>query len=435
MALVTLIILIALTCFTYRYYIKDYLGPAFLLNALFLAAYFVVLLNYQNWEVIIYPKFTLCITCGLLAWWFGSFIYRLLTGKPLNFSNFYCNNDSLLLVRQRLGYPYIQFSILSLFLTVIYLYIHLRNINIGSLTNTLRYIYDNNSGDSEGPIISNILEIIVALGYINTHRILLEKYIDDNKKINTKLLPPIIFFLICTLVSTDRNILLRYVIFIVGLYILFYRTHNENTNINVKLIKRIILIVFIGALAFWAYGKAKNYTSNLTRAIGLYSGAGLYDFNLWLKDFQGPFLHGENTFSTVKETLKALGIGKGSNYNWNLEFIRFYSKNGYIYDSNIYCALRYYYEDFGMAGIIIIPMIQGFFYELLYYNCLKTNYGLGWLLYCSYLYPIVYYPLLEMFIKRFHFGLVYEIFWLVFFFKLLYGKNGLWKYRIRWRSY
>ena len=77
--------------------------------------------------------------------------------------------------------------------------------------------------------------------------------------------------------------------------------------------------------------------------------------------------------------------------------------------------------------MIIIPLLTGALFEFLYLKNKRDKFGFWWMFYCSHVYPVVYYPILEQFLKRFHFGLVYEIGWLTVLYFLVYAREGLWR--------
>ena len=241
---------------------------------------------------------------------------------------------------------------------------------------------------------------------------------------------PLGSFLIYALLSTDRNILIRFFLFGLLLFMTTYEWKKSVFARNKKLLIKVGAIVAVFALVFWAFGRMKNYKSNFERSIGIYAGSGLYAYNLWLEDFDEDYTYGKHSFSVVQNTLAAVGIGQESDVPHNSEYIIYESPNGYTFATNIYSTFRPYYQDFGMAGVAIIPGLMGVLFEFLYLLNKKDKFGFWWIFYTSHVYPVVYYPILEQFLKRFHFGLVYEIWWLVFFYFLVYAKEGLWRVKV-----
>ena len=177
------------------------------------------------------------------------------------------------------------------------------------------------------------------------------------------------------------------------------------------------MLVF--ACAFYGLGNLKGYTSNFERMIGIYTGSGLYNFNLFLGSFDGNYEYGAQTFHPFLSSLSAIFpiptdlLTLKNNY----DFIIF-GNDSYVYASNIYAAITYYYADFGVWGIIVFSFLLGGFYEVLYQTAKKYKGGLVWVLYGFFIYPIFYLAIVEQFFFRFHLGLLYELFWLLLFYSI-----------------
>lgn len=423
----TWVILFLFVIISYWYCRKNFAAPWFLLCLSIWASFSIVVLNIINWDIKnkgYNGKTTVCFLAVLISFFIGSFIGKLILQRK--------SKDILktlsynMTERSKRNYPYNIFAILSIILLIFYFIFNLTAIDFHSLSSfekSLRTLYDTKK---QGNFLrTQIFEIIIAIAYINLHRYMVEKYLLLQKP-NKKIIIPIIVFLIYSLFSTDRNTLLRYIIFGLAIFVMSYNWENITNKKNFKLIINVGLLIIVSAIVFWGYGRLKNYTSNFERAVGIYAGSGLYGFNLWLNDFNNQFTNGNYTFSSIQRTLYAFGIGSGTNVARHLELISYASPNGYVFATNIYSALRTYYQDFGIIGLIIFPFLTGFTYEILYQISINKKFGFWWLFYVAHIYPIVYYPIAEQFFLRFHLGLVYEIFWLCFFYYLVYSKNGLW---------
>ena len=237
----------------------------------------------------------------------------------------------------------------------------------------------------------------------------------------------ILSFIVLSVFTTDRNILLRYVIYAVCLWILFYKNRIGTTKRknNRVIIKRVLLILIIVSVAFYGLGKAKRYASNFERMVGTYAGSGLYNFNLTI-DTNETLRYGARTFKSLTKTVNAL-MGNRSNEVSHGTFINFKSSNGYIYSSNIYSALKPYKDDFGYFGVILFPFIWGAFFEFLFYMTKRRTYGFTWIFYAMSVYSILYFSIQEQFFARLHLGRAYEIFWVGFFYFIAF------KVRIKFR--
>lgn len=419
-------ILIVFSIILYKYGKKDLTNPAFFLGLSFFLSFTIVIYNIRNWDIETHGYIwdtSFCIFAALISFTLGgTFISRVSSRNNVNNKNVHWQ------IKRRSGnYPYMIFSILSTILFVLFLSNNLKGFSWSSFSNFTETLRDNYiSGKQYGFFKSQILEVLVGLAYISFHRVLIEKFY-LKRKVNKSLFIPVILFLFCTLLNTDRNIFLRFMIFGLVSSVMSSNWTGITTKKNREIMIRVGIAILLIAVLFWLYGYLKKYTSNFERMIGIYGGSGLYGFNLWLKDFNNHFTYGEFTFASLLNTLRSLGIGSGVTQTQHFQLIAYRSQNGYVFATNIFSALRVYYQDFGITGVIIISFALGMLFERIYQAAVRRKYGYWWLFYCAHLYHILYFPIQEQFFLRFHLGLVYEIFWLSFFYYIVYGKKGLWR--------
>ena len=425
----TWVILLFFIVVLYKYGKKDFTSPAFFLAFSFFASFTVVMYNIKNWDIEIHGyewNVTLCILAALIPFTIGSMLVSNISNR---------NNVNMATVHRQIetrnaNYPYIFFCVLSVILFVLFLRFKIKNISFLSLISFTDALKDNYmSGKEYNFFTSQILEALVGLSYINLHRVMVEKFY-IKKKVNKSLFIPILLFLFGTLLYTDRNIFLRFMIFGLAVFVMSFNWKGITARNNRKLTIKVSVAILLIAIIFWMYGHLKEYTSNFERMVGIYAGSGIYGFNLWLKDFDKQFTNGELMFSSILRTLNSFGIGQGTSLSQYFELMAYRSKNNYVFATNIYSALRIYYQDFGIFGIIVVSFSMGIIFEKLYQVAIKRKFGFWWLFYCAHIYHILYFPIQEQFLLRFHLGLIYEIFWLCFFYYLVYGKNGLCKIKI-----
>ncbi|MBO4688978.1 MAG: oligosaccharide repeat unit polymerase [Clostridiales bacterium] len=424
-------ILLIFVVLSYWYYKKDFTGPLFLVCSSMLLCFTIVCMNYENWDMKkhgFYYLTTITFVLALVSFFFGTLLVRALMSyrnKPIT-----DEIDPGIMERTKKNFPYRLFTVLSIILFLAYIFIKFRGLNLSSFSafkTSLRAIYDEEK--TYNFFTTQLFEILVAIAYICLHRVMITRFVHKEK--NKKLVyVPIVFFLIYALITTDRNILIRFFLFGLLLFVSSYEWKKSVFVRNRKLIVKVGIIGIVFALIFWGFGRMKNYKSGFDRAIGIYAGSGIYAYNLWLEGFDNNYTNGQQSFSVVQNTLAAVGIGEESKVPHNSEYTEYKSPNGYTFATNIYSAFRPYYQDFGMAGVCIIPFLTGALFEFLYLMNKRDKFGFWWMFYTSHVYPVVYYPILEQFLKRFHFGLVYEIGWLVVFYYLVYAKDGLWRVKV-----
>lgn len=430
MACLTFIIIAAFVLIAYFSGDRDLLSPWFLLCLAIFACFTIVLLNYNNWDVKINGVFVIYLSTAIFAFGFGGLIIKLLHPQV------YSSNNTLIKVSVddsgiKRKYPVNLFILISFICATLYIWKLLSDAGeVSSFSGKIRFIYDKvvNDNYSPGALYNQMLEIVVAIAYVNTYRLMLRITSRKDKLSYIRLIIPIILFIVTVLVSSDRNIFIRYAIYFVFLYVLFFRENYKKKNANAKIVQKVIILVIVMVLVFFLLGKAKQYTSNIVNSISIYAGSGLYDFNLWIQDFNGPNLNGASTFSVFLNTLQTLFNRIGLSFdivevNRIDPFITYTSSNGYVFSSNIYTALKPYVEDFGYFGVILFPLIMGAFYQWLFIKMKRSKYGFAWVAYCMLIYPIIFFPILEQLFRRFHLGFIYELVWLAIFFYFVYGRR------------
>ncbi|MBD5132147.1 MAG: oligosaccharide repeat unit polymerase [Clostridiales bacterium] len=445
MAFLMLAILIILLCVSYFAGKRNLLSPWFLLCLAVFLPYIIILCNWENWNVQISGIFVLYVTTALLAFGCGMLIitklFRKTTAKyPENSvvtvkkSELYGTNPS------RKRYPTNSLLLISLVCTVLYVLKLVMDVGLSSsLSTMLRNIYNNvvNNNYSPGFVFNQMREIITAIAYISLFRFLQELFSNKPYKTFIRLAVPILLFIVLAIMSSDRNIFLRFAIYAICMYVVFFQHKSKNMRYaNKQIVFRVIILLMIVVVIFFLMGKAKQYSSDFTRAISIYGGSGLYNFNLWLQKFDGELYYGASTFSTFINLLNTLlspfgaqiqGVADIARFD---EMIIFTSPNGYVYVSNIYSAMYPYVQDFGYFGVIIFPFAIGAFYGFLFERAKKRNNAFSWLIYCLLIYPIVFFAIAEQLIRRFHLGFVYEIVWCAIIYYFACGRGRISKKRI-----
>ena len=417
---------------------KNFIAPFFVLLSSFFMSAFIIVLNVDNWSVNINDSFVIYIFTAMLSFGLGcKLVERFYANHNYDLNRY----NELEETEQKLqavfeNYPVNVMLFFSLACTLLYVYFMI-TLYGGSADNVVSLLSNIYRADKDMPsattrVMHQMLKIIIAMAQINLFAIFASKYVCKQMKVNKGLFIPLLCFLVCTTLSTDRNIFLRFVLYAFCLWILFYTSISNSEDKSIDLInwvifKRAFVCIIIVAILFFGLGKVKNYQSDISKALSIYGGSGLYNFNLYLEKFDGNKMkYGEETFSVFLDTISRVLFIKNERWvNQNKEFIIYTSKNGYVYMSNVYSAFRPYIEDFGFFGVLLYPFILGMFYERLFIQTRKSKYGLSWVLYSLLLYPLVFITVAEQFFKRFHMGMVYEIGWVLLLYFLLFTKNSL----------
>ena len=393
---------------------RDLLSPWFLLCLMLFATFAIVLFNYANWEVKINHLFVIYVCTAIVSFGLGGALVKSFSSTS-TLSAIQSNSTVRLYVddaKLNKRYPAYTLLAVSFGLAIIYIYKLLSDVSgAGSLGEKLRQIYNNivYNNYSPGFIFNQMREVITAIAYVNTYRLMIKLF---SRKDRT-----IVLFIVTALVTSDRNIFLRYAFYFICLYVLFFRQNCKGKDVNLKIIKKVLVLGIVALIIFFLLGKMKQYSSNLTRMISIYGGSGLYNYNLWLSENEEALRYGAATFNTFLNSFKTILGYVGINLDYQTlsrfdKFIEFQSGNGYIYSSNIYSALKPFTEDFGYFGVILFPFIIGAIYQWLYMFAQKSKYGFAWVLYSMLIYPVLFFPIAEQLFGRFSLGFVYELFWL-----------------------
>ncbi len=425
MAFLALAIFIAITVFAYFHGRKDLLSPWFLLCLSILGAYSLVLLNYENWQVVIYPKFVVYVTTALIMFGLGCAVVRARKAAVLKKASKRLPIDDVL-PSEPTHYPAKLVAIVSFVLTAIYCARMLSFASgVSGFMNKLRYVYE--SKMPAGFIFNQAMEISVMLAYVSAFKLMQSIFSHKDKTNKFLLVIPIILASVLCMIQTDRNRFIQLALFVILIYAMFYIENTKKKN-RKGLILQILIMGLVVVVLFYLFGKVKNYKSDIGRSIGIYAGSGLYNFNLWLEDFSGPLHYGGATFYVSMDIFEYMFSLVGANvelsYNVPIvEYITYISPNGYVFSSNIYSALRSYVEDFGYFGVIFVPFCFGMLHQWLYAKAKEKKYSIWSILYCFMVHPLICIPILERYFTISFVGFTYQIFWVSVLYYVLIGKN------------
>ena len=426
MAIGLLVVFIILFIIEYRLQ-RSFIAPLSLFLLSFIMALLLISINTANWEVHLNSTFILYILTATVSFATGTFVVELIGHrKKANAGDIKEETPVLEMPSDR--YPALALLIISGICMILYFVLMLRKTGISGGISTILYrVYlEVTTGKSSSFLMHQMIKIVIAISQINVFELFLLRYLVKGRE---RIVPysligiQLLFFAMCAILSTDRNIVLRFFIYILCLWI-FFETFSGSENSNKRdfvILLKAVLSVLVVVLLFYALGKLRKNASNFGRAIGIYGGSGLYNFNLFLLRDNKP-MFGESTFLLLNNTLRSFGLLGGNSSETIIvdDFVIFLSKNGYVYSSNIYSAMRPYVEDFGYFGVILFPFIMGIFFEILYMFAKKYRYGFAWVFYAFMIYPVVYFTVLEQCFRRLHLGIIYEIGWFTLLYVLIF---------------
>ncbi|VTG68920.1 oligosaccharide repeat unit polymerase Wzy [Streptococcus pneumoniae] len=270
--------------------------------------------------------------------------------------------------------------VILMILNLVMLFLYIREIqkvvlfsgrsfsNITDLISNYRYLsyYSNEVENRVSGMINQLSKIIPATTLISLYIFINNYFITKQIKKNFIYLIPIAIFFVYAIISGGRLPLIRLVVgalLILYIYSVYGSPKSQLTK-SFKMITRslfafLILIVLFFLLKF-VLGRSsqEDFISYITR----YMGGSIQLFDLFVID---PIRRnkelGAETFSGIYEMLAKLGFDNNiiKGLEWRV------SPNYYSL-GNVYTAIRRYYSDFGVIGIVICQSFTAWLYTLGY---------------------------------------------------------------------
>lgn len=226
--------------------------------------------------------------------------------------------------------------------------------------------------DDINQIVNQLFKIITVGAYISTY-IFINNFIVLNISSKQKWKKlflcriPIYIFLVGSILTANR---LQYIRFAIAGFVMFYLLWNYHHNWSVNISGKIIcwgIIAFILLLICFVWLRGIVGRVNQQAPIDYvtrYAGASIELFDQYIKKPVSPSSYwGGETFYGIYTGLRKLNL---SDYNF-IGHLEFRELGDCGYSSNTYTALRRYYHDFGMVGIVVFQSLLSFFYNIFYY--------------------------------------------------------------------
>ncbi|MCD8237980.1 MAG: oligosaccharide repeat unit polymerase [Clostridiales bacterium] len=260
----------------------------------------------------------------------------------------------------------------------------------------------------------------------------LKKHSNMKKLKNCTNLVPCVLFVAQTLLKGGRYPVISLIMGGVFLYYYFWKkTVGRHSDVPFKTIVKIILAAFGIVFVFWASRELVGRMASDTDILGYvtkYLGGGAVLFELLLRDASMVHDAYHETFAGLVTSFNKLGITNiliRSSHE-------FRSANG-VYIGNAYSAIRNYFHDFGIMGVVVMDFLLASIFGSVYYKLkrrplVKKNKSFLLILYASLIYVIFFQFFTDYFFARLSVGYFIEVFimWLIYFFVL--------KTRLRFRK-
>ena len=253
------LLLISLTAAAYFYGRKNLISPWFLLCFACTVGYIFVMINATNWQFKASGKFLLYVLTALLAFGLGTALLRVNVSADAKIA---CSGGALVTERIEKNYPVNFLMCISLAGAFVYCYSMLSAAgDAKSISDKLRLIYNKIVYESYSPgfLTNQMLKIVVAIAYVSVFRLYLKIFTPNDKISIVKLLLPLVAFMSVVVMSTDRNIFIRFVFYACVLGALFFMAANKDKKVNLKILLFALMAVGVAIIAFFLLGVAKQY--------------------------------------------------------------------------------------------------------------------------------------------------------------------------------
>lgn len=383
---------------------KNILNPSVILCSVFLVSLFFSILNIKNWGIIFHLNTVLIILGTIIMFILGNSIIYLLPQKYNNQKYNKMNKNYHIKIKV------ISFKIIFFIdiILLILLYEYFQEIYKLSLIggnsggHSLMLAYARNAMLNFYDI-NKFLQItnyfVKAISYIHIFIFFYINIFEGFRIKNLFLLSPFIIYFGFIILSTGRTEIIYILIYTLLIFSVLYQ---QKYNFSFKATKRIFLFGMLSLLVFFVIFilagllTGKTQGRSIYKLISIYTGSSLPALNLYINTSQNFNIYfGENTFFRVYSILRKLGY----------EIPQLYPPYEFIYfggiSTNIYSAIRRYYEDFRIEGLFLIVFILGIFYGLFfYYASYKKNHFFVLILYAAICFPIFEFPIEERFFMK-----------------------------------
>lgn len=390
--LITLLGVILLGAFLFT---RDVLSPTVLFVFGYLFSVISAVLNAKSWHLLLSGEYVAIITIGVISFAAGAVFVRLVSGTS--------NMNTVRRLPEvhklhRLNFTTNKLLVLILFdvVTFILFFIDMRSIAMtagsdGSISSLMSYYRDatytnGTSAASINIIVSQMGKVMTAAHYVCLYAFLNNRFVTP-KKIDYLLLVPVLISILHFLFSAERMSLIITTIFVLFVVCVCYRRQHEwslsETNI---LFARISVIA--AAILFSLFFILKSFvgrTTNLNflQYITSYSGGSVSLFNQYLTTGRISKLPGQETFAQLFSLLGKLGLIAPNVRNLEFRLLDVTGTTRTV--GNVYSGMRRYFNDFGFAGIVLLPTVMGVIYTSFYQRLRNLSH------FVSYHYAIIIY--------------------------------------------
>jgi len=352
--------------------VKDVLSPTFISALIFSLSAFIALLNYESWDVQYHFKTYFLIVGAVIFMLFGELIGRKITLKKRK--NIKSNNNRIDLSNIK-NFALIVLGTIYIFLSIKYT-IGLA-VSAGYTGGEQLLKFARWGSHSEDANHANLLTLykhfIIGVGYVYLFILIHNKVFGGGwKRRDIKYLPVIFIFIAGIILSTSRADIILLINMVIFMYIIAWRISKDWRKYPIgKFLIRGFLAILLFLMVFQYLGTLTGKTgiSSTWETISIYAASPIPALDEWLNSsFADTSTLGKETFWGFISLVNRFGFAIEP-VSLTKEFTFF--SNGS--KTNIYTAIRHYYNDFGFLGVFIIYLLKGLFLTTFYMYIKRIN--------------------------------------------------------------
>ena len=351
---------------------EDLLAPATLQCILFGVCIFGALINIDYWGIDYQIKTMLIMMIGIVSFVLPSFLFFGRNSKGLVVTNI---KSTIELTNHTILWLLVIFDLV---LTIFYFYqvykVSIRGGNpygiLGASTYYRMYVASDSGAEGLSTLMNQFLKLGRGFGFVSVFIVCFNFQIKKNLRGDMPLILLILLFVLQSLIGGARG----YILWLIGIgFTTCYVTNRKINGVKkrdnvryMRLAAKLMIIILPVFFLLKFIVRIENSDNSIFSYISYYVSGAIQNFNLYIINPPEPSQHlGQESFVGVYATLDLLGIVDITRiypHNSNLEFR---VSNG-INIGNVYGAIRRYYNDFGIWGVIILQGLSSIFFNSLY---------------------------------------------------------------------
>lgn len=368
--------------FSYMINNKDIISPSVLLCAAYFVSVVSAIYNIEAWNIDFQFNTYTVIMTGLTAFVLTEWIVNTGSQKKYSIAN------KLKTTERTSNSIHIQNckTILVILFDIVVLYLYFKEVyrisllggNTGGIATMMTFYRNIHSysinllpGEDISTIVTQLANVVAVLGYVYLFVLIHNTvYVKDKLSRNLKYVLPVMLYVVLTFINAARiNLIYVVAAALVLSYVMLQRRTGWQVRLNFKYIKIGLICMFA---IFITFSFSRGLVGRLSEAstidyVTSYAGGSVQLFNSYLQNppiSDGHF--GSETFIGLQKLFYKMGL---SDYQ-RLVHLEFRTSGSLL--GNTYTALRRYYQDFGLFGMVVCQMILAFIY-IKFYNKLKMQ--------------------------------------------------------------